>query len=146
MSNPTSSTPSRTLSVFLGTLAAFASFAVIAAVLQAVAGGKAADPMSADRLQKKADVAKEQDALIEKYGLKGDASAVFAKARELIKVRKAAVTTQVVPGSQTALKAAAAPVPAPAAVAPTAAAPATPAPAVTPPPAASPTTPVPAPK
>ena len=119
MSSSTSSNPSRPLSIFMGTLVAFASFAVIAALLQVVAGGRPEDPARADRLQKKEDVAKEQGALMEKYGLSGDAKGVFAKVQSQIKARKVAATTQVVPGSPTALKQAAA-VPAPAASAPAA--------------------------
>jgi hypothetical protein len=156
MSSPSTSKPSGALAVFLGTLAAFASFAVIAALLQALAGGKAADPTVADRLKNKEDVAKEQAALLEKGGLAGDPSAVFAKSLDQIKTRKVGVTTLMVPGSPTALKAAA-PAPAepapatPAPAAPGAPAPATPAPAApapaTPAPApAAPTTPTPAPQ
>lgn len=141
MSSPTSSKPSSALTVLLGTLAAFASFAVIAALLQATAGGKADDPLVAERLQKKEDVAKEQTALLEKYGLAGDSSAVIAKSLEQIKVRKVGVTTQVVPGSPTALKAAAA-APAPDAAAPAPATPATaPVPAASTPAAPAPSTP-----
>jgi hypothetical protein len=114
--NPTS----RPWSIFVGVLAAFASFAVVAAILQAVAGGKPADPTVAERLKKKADVAAEQNALIEKYGLKSNADAVFTNAVTQIKLRKVETTTTVVPGSPTAIKqAAAAPAPAPATPAPT---------------------------
>lgn len=106
---------SSALSVFLGTLAAFATFAVLTALLQGLAGGTPDDPTVAERLQKKEDVAKEQAALLDKYGLAGDSGAVFAKSAEQIKARKVGVTTQVVPGSPTALKAAAAAAPPPAA-------------------------------
>ncbi|MFZ4596275.1 MAG: hypothetical protein ACOYOF_18600 [Verrucomicrobiaceae bacterium] len=99
------------MSVLFGTLAAFASFAVIAALLQVTAGGKPLDVTSADRLKKKDEVAKEQAALLEKYGLLGDPSAVFAKAEAHLKSRKVTTTTQVVPGSATALKQAAPVVP-----------------------------------
>lgn len=137
MSSATTNKPPGALSVFLGTLAAFASFAVITAVLQATAGGKPADPASGERLQKKEDVAKEQHALLDKYGLEGNPSPVFAKSLEQLKTRKPAATTQVVPGSPTALKAASAPAPAPAAPSP-AAAPATPPAAPAPAPASTP--------
>lgn len=130
MSSSTTSNPSRPQSVLMGTLAAFASFAVIAAILQMVAGGRPEDPTRADRLRKKEDVAKEQGALLEKYGLSGDPKAVFAKVEPQIKARKVSATTQVVPGSPTALKQAAAP------------APVTPAPSATPP--AAPPAPTPA--
>ena len=152
MSSATTNKPPGALSVFLGTLAAFASFAVITAVLQATAGGRPADPTSAERLQKKEDVAKEQHALLEKYGLDSNPAPVFAKSLEQLKNRKVAPTTQVVPGSPTALKAAAAPAPAAPATAPAAPAPApaaapapAPGPAATPAPApAAPATPAPA--
>ena len=118
----TSPTPSsRPLSIFVGVLAAFASFALIAAILQLFAGGKPVDPLSAERLKKKSDIAAEQNALIEKYGLKSNAEVVIANAVTQIKSRKVEATTAVVPGSPTAIKqAAAAPAaPAPAAPAPT---------------------------
>lgn len=125
----------------MGTLAAFAFFAVVTALVQNIYGGKAVDPGSAVRLENKANVAKEQDALIEKYGLKGDSTAVFEKAQAVIKTRQVKTTTQVVPGTPTALKQAApAPAPAPAAPAPAT----TPVPAA-PAPAAAPAAPVPTP-
>ncbi|CAN5664085.1 hypothetical protein BH11VER1_BH11VER1_16820 [soil metagenome] len=142
MSQSTTQPQSSALSIFVGTLAAFAFFAVITALFQNYYGGKAVDPGSAIRLENKANIAKEQDALIEKYGLKGDSTAVFEKAQAGIKSRKVSTTTQVVPGSPTALKQAAA-VPAPAA-APAATTPApVPAPAATTAPASA-TPPVPA--
>lgn len=114
MSANSSTSTNRPLSIFVGVLAAFASFALIAAILQAVAGGKPDDPLSVERLEKKADVAAEQDALIEKYGLKTNADSVFANAATQIQSRKVEATTVVVPGSPTAIKqAAAAPAPAP---------------------------------
>lgn len=127
MSQSTTQPQSSALSIFVGTLAAFAFFAVITALLQYKFGGKAADPNREVRLQNKADIAKEQNALVEKYGLKGDAPAVFEKAQAVIQGRKVSATTQVVPGSPTALKQAAAP--AAATPAPTLPAPAVPTPA-----------------
>ncbi|MEI6533936.1 MAG: hypothetical protein WCN98_01250 [Verrucomicrobiaceae bacterium] len=123
----TSPTPSsRPLSIFVGVLAAFASFALIAAILQFAAGGNQVDPLSVERLKKKSDIAAEQNALIEKYGLKSNAEVVIANAVTQIKSRKVEATTAVVPGSPTAIKqAAVAPAPA---VAPAAPAPAAPAP------------------
>lgn len=132
MSQSTTQPQSSALSIFVGTLAAFAFFAVVTALVQNIYGGKAVDPGSATRLETKANVAKEQDALVEKYGLKGDSTAVFEKAEAIIKNRKVTATTQVVPGSPTALKQAApaaAPAPATPAPAPAPAAPVTPAPA-----------------
>ncbi len=141
-SSPTSN--SRPLSIFVGVLAAFASFALIAAIMQFLAGGKPADPSSAERIKKKDDVAAEQGALIEKYGLKSNPDTVIASAVTQIKSRKVEVTTTCVPGSPTAIKQAA-PAPAtPAPVAPNPAATAAPATAptsVTPEPPAPPTTP-----
>ncbi|MEZ0387247.1 MAG: hypothetical protein ACAI34_09290, partial [Verrucomicrobium sp.] len=118
MSSPTPSTPSRALSIFLGTLAAFASFAVVAALLQAIAGGTPEYRNHDARVKIKTDIVAEQDALLEKYGLKHDSAPVLTKAAELVQARKVSTTTQTVPGSPTALKAAAAaPAPAPAPVA-----------------------------
>lgn len=103
----------------MGVLAAFASFAVIAAILQGVAGGKPTDPLTPERLKKKADVAAEQDALIEKYGLKKNAADVINSAVTQIKTRKVETTMVVVTGSPTAIKqASAVPAPTPAAPVP----------------------------
>lgn len=124
MSSPTASSPSRVLSVFVGTLAAFASFAVLTSLLQGIAGGKPADPLSKDRIDKRNAVVAEQKALLEKYGLAGNADALFEKSAAQILTRKEAASTVVVPGTPTALKQAA-----PAAPATPAAAPASPAPA-----------------
>ncbi len=120
MSSTTTTSSSNAVSVLLGTLAAFVTFTILAALIQGFAGGKPADPQSPVRLQKKADVATEQAALLEKYGLTTNAAPIFAKAAEQIKTPKMTTTTVVVPGSATALKAAATPPPAapPAAPAP----------------------------
>jgi hypothetical protein len=139
MSSPVPPTPSRSLSLFMGILAAFASFAVLAAVLQFIAGGKPGDERTPLRLQNKADITKEQSELVAKYGLSSDSAPVISKALEQIKIRKPVASNQVVPGSPTALKAMAAPAPAPAATTP--AAPVSPAPA----PPAVPPAPAPAP-
>ncbi len=146
MSQSTTQPQSSALSIFVGTLAAFAFFAVITALFQNYYGGKPEDPNREVRLQNKADIAKDQAALVEKYGLKGDSPAVFEKAQTVIQGRKVSATTQVVPGSPTALKQAAAAAPAPAAAPPAAPVPATPAAAApaTPAPAAAPTPSVPA--
>ena len=124
MSTDSTYSPSRGPAVFVGILAAFASFAVIAALLQAIAGGKPADPTSAKRLENKAAVAKEQNDLLVKYGLAGaGADAVIAKAADQVKARKQGPSTIVVPNSPTAQKQQ------PAAPAAAPAAPAAPAPA-----------------
>ena len=108
--------------MLLGTLAAFASFAVFAALIQGFAGGKPSDPLSPVRLKNKADVSAEQTALLEKYGFSNNSTALFTKAAEELKTRKLSTSTIVVPGSATALKAT--PPPAPAAAPATSAPPA----------------------
>jgi hypothetical protein len=161
MSDTANHTPSRGPLITLGALAAFASFAVIAAILQAYAGGKPADPLSEVRLKNKAEIAEAQLALLKKSGLADNPDAVIAKALGSIAARKPETSKVVVPGSATAIKQSApapvapapAPVtPAPAPVAPAPApvapapAPVAPAPApVTPAPAPVPATPPPAP-
>lgn len=142
MSSPTPPTPSRSLSIFLGTLAAFASFAVVIAIAEAGFGGAADDANHQERVQMKLDLNKEQDALLEKYGLKKDPDSVIAKVVDSIKGRKVSTTTQVVPGSPTALKGQAPAVTPEAAPKPEAAAP-TPAPEASKP--AEPAAPAPAP-
>ena len=146
--NPPSSGPL----IILGTIAAFASFAVVAAILQTYAGGRPSDPQSEVRLKNKAEIAEAQSALLKKSGLAGNADIVITNAVEQIGARKLETSKVVVPGSPTAIKqSAAAPPPAPVvparpagaavpapAQAPAASAPLTPAPApvpVRPPPA-----------
>ncbi len=117
--SPSTSTPtSRPLLIFVGVLAAFASFALVAAILQNIAGGKSADPYADERLKKKQDVAAEQAALLQKYGLASNADAVIANAVTQITGRKVEASTTVVAGSPTALKQAAAAPAAPVAPAP----------------------------
>jgi hypothetical protein len=124
MSTTTNSSPSNTVSVLLGTLAAFASFAVFAALIQGFAGGKPSDPLSPVRLKNKEDVSAEQIALLEKYGVNNNSTALFTKAAEELKTRKLSTSTIVVPGSATALKATPPPAPSPAAAPATSASPA----------------------
>lgn len=141
MSESAPQTNSRGPAIIVGTLAAFASFAVIAAVIQAVAGGRPADPLTAKRLEFKAEIAGAQSALLAKYGLADKADAVIAKSIDQIQARKIETSKVVVPGSPTAIKqsaAAPAPAPAPGAPAPTAATPANPAAAPPPVPASAP--------
>jgi hypothetical protein len=121
MSSTTSSSPTRVLSVFVGTLAAFASFALLTSLIQGFAGGKPGDPLSKDRIAKRTAAVAEQKALIEKYGLSTNADAIFEKSASQLQTRKEAASTVVVPGTPTALKQAAPAAPA--------AAPASPAPA-----------------
>ena len=160
MSDPAPHTPPRAPLVLLGVLAAFASFAVIAAVLQTYAGGRPSDPLSEVRLKNKAEIAEAQLALLKKSGLADNADAVIAKAVGQIGMRKLEASKVVVPGSPTAIKQsvpapapattpvkpAVTPAPVSAPVSPPAvpAAPAPPVPA-TPPPAPVPATPPPAP-
>ena len=116
MSDPAPHPPSRGPLITLGALAAFASFAVIAAILQTCAGGKPSDPQSEVRLKNKAEIAEAQSALLKKSGLADNADAVIAKSVEQIGTRKLEVSKVVVPGSPTAIKQSApapAPVPAP---------------------------------
>jgi hypothetical protein len=112
------------LSVFIGTLAAFASFALIAMGAQGIAGGKPADPTSKERLAKSTSAVAAQMELLDKYGLKANPEAVFEKAAAQIQSRKESVTAQAVPGTPTALQQAAAAAPAPTAAPAPAAAPA----------------------
>ena len=131
MSDPAPHAPSRGPLVILGVLAAFASFALIAAILQAWAGGPPADPQRALRLRNRAEIAAAQSALLKKSGLADDPDAVIAKAVAQIRTRKLEASKIVVPGSPTAVKQSA---PAPAA-------PATPPAAVKPAPSAPPPAP-----
>jgi hypothetical protein len=122
---------SKSGATFLWVLGAFASFAVLFLVIQTLGAKKVEiDPRAPERLANTAEIAKAQTDLIAKMGLNDAAKkdAIYTKALEVLQSRKPAVSTQVVPGSPTQLKqaAAAAPAPAPAA---TPAAPAT-APAV----------------
>lgn len=143
MSDSPTSAPSRGPQVFLGVLAAFASFAVAAAILQKYAGGRPGDPMSETRLKNKAEIAGAQNALLKKYGLTDHGDVVLNKAAAQIKERKLETSKVVVPGSPTATKQAA---PAPATPAPATPQPAAPAvQPVTPAPEPVPATPPPAP-
>lgn len=132
MSSPANKTqPGAT---FLWVLGAFASFAVLFLVLQTLGGKKVeSDPRAPERLANKEEITKAQKELIAKMGLE-DASkktVIYNKTLDLIKSRPTGPSAQVVPGSPTQLKQAAAAAvvpaaaPAPAAPAPAIAAPAT---------------------
>lgn len=147
--------PKKAGSSFLWVLGAFAGFAVLFSLIQAANGSKLGfDPRAEERLANTAEINKAQNENMAKIGMADAAKkkAVFEKTLSIIGGKKPAVSTQVVPGSPTQLKqaaAAAAPVPAPTA-APSAPAPATAAPAAPPPAPASaapapPSAPVPAP-
>jgi hypothetical protein len=151
MSDPAPPAQSRGPLVILGTLAAFASFALIAAILQTWAGGRPSDPQSELRLKNKAEIAEAQSTLLKKAGLAYNPDAAIAKAVAQIGMRKLETSKVVVPGSPTAIKQAA-PAPAPATRVKPAAAPApVPPPASRPaapagsPPSSAPLTPAPAP-
>lgn len=110
---------------FLWVLGAFASFAVLFWVIQTVGAKKVeSDPRAPERLANKEEIQKAQKELVTKMGLadSGKKEVVFTKTLELIKSRKVGPSSQVVPGSPTQLKQAAAPAAQPAA---TPAAPAT---------------------
>lgn len=118
---------------FLWVLGAFAGFAVLFSLFQAFVDPKLGeDPRAAERLANTAEIAKLQSENIAKIGFDDSTKkqAVFKKALADLAAKKPAVSTQVVPGSPTQLKqaAAAAPAPAetPAAPAPAPAAPASP--------------------
>ncbi|MBV6498485.1 MAG: hypothetical protein CJBNEKGG_00707 [Prosthecobacter sp.] len=112
---------------FLWVFGAFTSFAILLAIFLNLAKPAPVDPREPERLANKAEILKAQAELTAKMGLNdaGKKGGVFDKTLALLSSRKPAPSTQVVPGSPTQLKqAAAAPAPAPAA-APAAAAPAT---------------------
>ena len=96
---------------FLWVFAAFAGFAVLFSIIQAVNGSKQGfDPRAAERLANTAAIQKTQNENMAKIGL-SDAEkkkAIFAKTLSALSGRKPAVSTQVVPGSPTQLKQAAA--------------------------------------
>ncbi|OYW77460.1 MAG: hypothetical protein B7Z37_04275 [Verrucomicrobia bacterium 12-59-8] len=119
---------------FLWVLGAFAGFAVLFTIIQAINDSKQGfDPREQERRDNTAEILKAQAENIAKLGLNDAAKkkAVFEKTLAALGAKKPGVSTQVVPGSPTQLKqaAASAPAPAPAAPAPVAPAAAAPAPA-----------------
>ena len=115
---------------FLWVLGAFAGFAVLFIVIQAMSASKLGfDPRADERTANTAEILKAQTENISKIGFSDAAKkkAVFEKTLADLGAKKPAVSTQVVPGSPTQLKQAAAAMPAaPAAAAPVPAAPAPP--------------------
>jgi len=113
---------SKSGSTFLWVLAAFASFAVLFLAIQTLTAKQGAvDPRAPERTANTAEIVKAQTELVAKMGLNDTTKkeALFVKTLEMLETRKPIVSTQVVPGSPTQLKqAAAAAVPAP--LAPTA--------------------------
>ena len=116
---------------FVWVLGAFAGFAVLFVLIQALTDSKQGfDPREQERRDNTAEILKAQSESIAKLGLNDPAKkkAVFEKTLAALAAKKPGVSTQVVPGSPTQLKqaAASAPAPAPAAPAPAPAAPASP--------------------
>ncbi len=112
---------------FLWVLGAFAGFAVLFIVIQAMSASKLGfDPRADERAANTAEILKAQTENLAKIGFSDAAKkkAVFEKSLAALAAKTPAVSTQVVPGSPTQLKQAAAAMP------PTA--PATPASASTP--------------
>ncbi len=99
---------------FLWVFGAFTGFAILLAVFLNFAKPGEADPRAPERLANKEEITKAQAELIAKMGLDDAAKkdAVFDKTLTLLASRKPAASTQVVPGSPTQLKQAAAPAPA----------------------------------
>ena len=113
-------TSQKSSSQFLWVLGAFAIFAVLLAFFLNLAERAEEDPRASERLANTAEIVKAQTELIAKMGLT-DATKkerVFNETLELLKARKPSPSTQVVPGSPTQLKQAAASVPAAAPAAP----------------------------
>lgn len=114
---------------FMWVLGAFAGFAVLFILIQAMTDSQLGqDPREPERTANTAEILKAQADNVAKLGLNDAAKkkAVFEKTLTGLAAKKPAVSTQVVPGSPTQLKQAAAAVPAPA---PAVAAPGAPAPA-----------------
>lgn len=139
--------PQKAGATFLWVLGAFAGFAVLFTIIQAVSDSKQGfDPREAERTAYTAEILKAQSENLAKLGLTDAAKkkAVFEKTLADLGVKKPAVSTQVVPGSPTQLKQAAAAAPAPVPAAPPAGTPpASPAPAAPAAPAPAPAAPAP---
>jgi len=110
---------------FLWVLGAFAGFAVLFSVLQSTVSTPE-DPRVPERLAAKEEITKLQDANLTAMGLKDPAkkAEAFNKVLTTLKAKPVGASTQVVPGSPTQLKQAAAAAPAAPAAAPAPAAPA----------------------
>jgi hypothetical protein len=115
---------------FVWLLGAFAGFAVLGALINAVFHQERPDPRSAERTANLAEITKAQSENLSKMGLeKGKSADRLAKGLELVKVQTPTKSNMVVPGSPTQLKQAAAAAPAAPAPATAPVAPAAPAPA-----------------
>ncbi len=121
--------PKKAGATFLWVLGAFACFAVLFSVIQAVSGSAAGiDPRAPERQAARDEIVALQDANLTALGLKdaNKKAETFTKTLTVLKDKAPAASTQVVPGSPTQLKQAAAA--APPAAAPAPAVPAAPAP------------------
>jgi hypothetical protein len=111
--------PKKAGATFLWVLGAFAGFAVLFTMIQATVDSKLGDdPRAPERLSNTAEIVKTQNENLAKLGFSDVAKkkAVFDKTLAQLGAKKPTVSTQVVPGSPTQLKqaAAAATTPAPA--------------------------------
>ena len=138
--------PKKAGATFLWVLGAFAGFAVLFTLIQSAVDSKlGGDPRAQERAANTAEILKAQNENMAKIGMSDAAKkkAVFEKTLASVSAKKPAASTQVVPGSPTQLKqaaaAAAAPAPAPAAPPPVP----SPAPAVPAAPAPAPAAPAP---
>jgi hypothetical protein len=125
--------PKKAGATFVWVLGAFAGFAVLFILIQSITDSKQGfDPREQERRAYTAEILKAQSENIAKLGLNDEAkkNAVFTKTLAALGAKKPGVSTQVVPGSPTQLKQAAAAAPAPAAAAPAPAAPSNPAPPI----------------
>ncbi len=98
---------SSTGATFTWVLGCFAGFAVLFYLIQSLFGGIAEQDLRADeRLTASREVAKEQDDLLAKMGLKEEAkrAELFAKIATSLKAKKPAKSAALVPGSPTQLK------------------------------------------
>jgi hypothetical protein len=95
---------------FLWVLGAFTSFAILLAVLLNLAEPAPLDPREPERLANKEEITKAQKEILSNLGLSdpNSKSAIFDKTLTFLATRKPAASTQVVPGSPTQLKQAAA--------------------------------------
>jgi hypothetical protein len=111
--------PKKAGATFLWVLGAFVGFAVLFTMIQATVDSKLGDdPRAPERLSNTAEIVKTQNENLAKLGFSDVAKkkAVFDKTVAQLGAKKPTVSTQVVPGSPTQLKqaAAAATTPAPA--------------------------------
>jgi hypothetical protein len=111
--------PKKAGATFLWVLGAFAGFAVLFTLIQSTVDSKLGDdPRAPERLSNTAEIVKAQNENLAKLGFNEAAKkkAVFDKTLAQFGAKKPTVSTQVVPGSPTQLKQAAAAAPAPAPV------------------------------